>query len=546
MRHTRSPLALRPRGASRERHSSSGSALALLGSAGILALTLGLRPALAQTAEPMPVGEPPRNPLPEALLGALPLPAVQEELSSDGTPPPELPDARDQVEYNVVTGEEMTWPASSPPADYPDDPGYSGEEIYGSASGGSAPKTDIHNTTDFPWRTMTKIYSRFDNDWFECSGFLAGTFHLLTTGRCVHDGTDWADELIAYAGLDGQEKPFGEARGIWFRSYSEWVNHQRLNHNWAVVTLDRRLGDRVGWQIRTTDSPNTMKVAGYRDATTLWVADPALKTLVTLGIYTSAQYRIPLEGVFLLIPNNSRGGPAWKVSNGVDYAFGILSEREVNQVFIVTSPIPWIVRGSIATKLTSAKRSDLNDWIALDGSNLPPTDRPDLHEYNTQRFVDGVTAPGQWARAEFSMINTGYATSGSITVDFFLNDTKEFDGTEIYVGSASQPPLGPMNAYQWTQIMAIPATLPVGDYWLGWRIDGGAVQEYSLDNNEGWNWSDGYPITVAADPTCGTLASGDAKDGIVGAFGLAVPLALTFGGMSALRRRGRRQGHRMS
>lgn len=505
----------------------------------ILAL-LGLNGA-ATAAEPEPqwVTTLPQIPLPKDIMEATPL-LLPESITM---PDDDLPGDRDVVHYELSTGSEFITPAGDPPAILPDDPADPGEEIYGDPAGipsesGALEKYNylISGTTAFPWRTIAKVYTRFGNSWRTCSAFVAGPFHVLTTGACAHNGTQWSDELVVYPGQTDvlqpygtAEHPFGEARATWFRSYSAWINNQNLKHNFALVTLDRALGYRVGWLAR---SSNVSLVSAHRGGYPNGGGGYPYILSGNLHLYDKYTYanildvttnRIRMSHSVL---GGTEGGAVWQVHGGpIDIAVGINSDNHSP-----TSP------GCFATRLTDGKRSDIDDWITQDQASNAPADRPDLQAYNTQRFVTGLASPGQPFSIEFSLINVGYASSGPITVDFFLNDIKDFDGSEHYAGSRTLNPLDPMNTYQFIQTLQVPAAIPPGSYYLGWRIDGGAVPEYATWNNAGWNWSGlGLPISVAI-PTCGVLASGDAS-GAAAALAVGSCFGTIFIGLAAWRRR---------
>jgi len=130
----------------------------------------------------------------------------------------------------------------------------------------------ITSTTDFPWRTICKLYIETqDSSYYIGSGAIIDDFHVLTVGHCVyiHGEGGWAAEIIVVPGKDGVNEPYGRAYAINLRSYMGWTVSEMVEHDWAVITLDRSIGQLTGWMGRQTeDSSNsiytgTLNLAGY-------------------------------------------------------------------------------------------------------------------------------------------------------------------------------------------------------------------------------------------------------------------------------------------
>jgi glutamyl endopeptidase len=108
----------------------------------------------------------------------------------------------------------------------------------------------ITSTTSFPWRSMTKLYMTFPNGARGgCSGALIAAKYVLTAGHCVHSAANggWATRVEVIPGLSGTYKPYGSAFATYLRSYTGWTQSQSANYDFALITLDRSIGNTTGW-----------------------------------------------------------------------------------------------------------------------------------------------------------------------------------------------------------------------------------------------------------------------------------------------------------
>jgi glutamyl endopeptidase len=108
----------------------------------------------------------------------------------------------------------------------------------------------ITNTTTYPWRAFTKVYMTFPNrQVFVCSGTLIAAKYVLTAGHCIYNAAagGWPTRVEVIPGLRGNYKPYGSAFGTYYRTYVAWTNNRDPNHDIALVTLDRSIGNTTGW-----------------------------------------------------------------------------------------------------------------------------------------------------------------------------------------------------------------------------------------------------------------------------------------------------------
>jgi len=113
-------------------------------------------------------------------------------------------------------------------------------------------------TTSYPWRTIVKLLiTAADGSHWGCSGGMVGSssghgFHVLTAGHCVymHDHGGWVGSIKVIPALDESYMPFSYAWATMFRTYTGWTQYQMVEHDFAVLTLDRNIGDYTGWMGR--------------------------------------------------------------------------------------------------------------------------------------------------------------------------------------------------------------------------------------------------------------------------------------------------------
>jgi V8-like Glu-specific endopeptidase len=362
----------------------------------------------------------------------------------------------------------------------------------------------LANATEFPYRTVVKLVIDFPHPnpelrW-SCSGAMVDQFHVITAGHCVYtwdlndDDIDgdraWADEILVLPAQgdvvdpfnDPSDEdseadwPFGVARSVLYRSYSGWTESHNHDHDWAVITLNRREGLHTGWMgIETGNEVDVLNFTGYPAEEDYGFGDEIVQWYGWGWIEDYADYHIDMEAYSY---GGHSGGPSWRFQNGAQWIQGVAS----------TSDRQGFRRD---TRVSSRKLGDLQSYIADDWTWRPPVDRPDLQEclfpsWGCYKDLQtNVVAQGGAIRVVYNVLNSGFANSGNIDVSFYLSANDHFDPWDILIFTGSLAGLDSFDAYNSPVDLIVPAFVPPGEYYVGWTV-ASSVPEYDtwpIDNN---------------------------------------------------------------
>ncbi len=464
-----------------------------------------------------------------AVLGlAIPAAQAQEEPSEAlrqlrlGKPAPDpqgpafsvsesrAPERRDVVGYDPATGKVEVVPRAemralaeplgeSDPPNVGDAPLAMADTQAGRApSITPTPPAPYSVTTNFPFNTIFKMLMRFNvsgtDYYYVCSGWAAGDFHIVTAGHCVYnwdpndDGSTadarWADEVwvwpaqtdrVAPFGGDflAPDAPYGPAKMVFERSYSGWTTGQDHNHDWAVVTLDRRLGARTGWMGRESSVTDNMNFSGYPAEQPYVPADTHVQYYGydAGNVSSSDDYRIYLDAY---VYGGHSGGPSWRYD-------GATTNRYVEGIHSTSDRV-----GSAAdTRLTDGKRSDLDSYMTTDETQRPPVERPEITEYLFDGSAHKGFSPTSGGRGasvtiDYGLLNAGWVGTGNVTVSFYASPNKIVSHVDTLLGSTVIGSIDPWSYFLGSGQVTIPSGLAAGSYYLGW-IASSTTAEYSGD-----------------------------------------------------------------
>jgi len=333
----------------------------------------------------------------------------------------------------------------------------------------------ITNTTSYPWRTICKLFiTAADDSQFIGSGFIVDEFHILTCGHCVyiHDNGGWVSELLIIPGMDEDYYPFAYAYAINFRTYTGWINNEDDEHDWALVTLDRCIGNYTGWMGIRTDVPSSsiytgvLNLAGYPgdldDGNVMYFDSD-------LGV-SADQYN---HYYWMDMSGGQSGSPVWQNDGGNLYVLSI-NAYEVEDG----------LGPNFGTRLNQDKFDQLKAWLAED-SPSSPDDKPDLLDRGYYSNISSYNViPG---KTNFKIIcdveNDGTTTASSFNVSFYAFNLS-ISSTDYLIGSVIIDSLSPFNytSANWSGIF--PTNIPKGFYEIRGVIDvNDDIDEMFEDNN---------------------------------------------------------------
>ncbi|MEP3211151.1 MAG: trypsin-like serine protease [Maribacter sp.] len=109
-------------------------------------------------------------------------------------------------------------------------------------------RTNIKNTSDFPWKMICKLYGTMsDGNRYVASGFFIGPRCIITNGHVVFPNGNWATEIEVIPGMDGNIAPFGSDLSTNFRCVTGWTQDEQMEFDYGAIILnDNTLYDKVG------------------------------------------------------------------------------------------------------------------------------------------------------------------------------------------------------------------------------------------------------------------------------------------------------------
>jgi V8-like Glu-specific endopeptidase len=372
---------------------------------------------------------------------------------------------------------------------------------------GTDGRTEVTNTTVYPWRAMGRLWID-NNGTGNCSGTMVGPFQFLTAGHCVHDGpgaNGWAENLVVSAGQTGDAigsdfrrsdyQFYGEANWTSATTFTGWTADGNWDWDIALVRLDRNLGNQVGWLGYGWNSSNsfytgTSNTAGYPGDLTPNEYD------MWFNSGNAGSHSVTTHSI------RSNTMDIWGGQSGSSLYYCIPDCATLRSAHAVVSHETFIDSNNDGdwdpgetpiynsfTRITEGKFNSIGGWM---NSNPAPTDRPDLIAWD--QWFDATTAsmstssvrPGSSFSVTTYPRNNGTATTGNYTVSFYASSNTVISTGDYLLGSVSMSALTPFNWSTATLSLTSFPDIPVGTYYVGWIIDSGnAVTEYLEGNNNG-------------------------------------------------------------
>ncbi len=397
------------------------------------------------------------------------------------------------VVYEVATGQVYRFPSDDPSqqpvstsTSTPSFRGLLQSELGMQSVIGDDDRERVHNTTDFPWCTISRLISTYSSGYQGvCTGWMVDDFHLVTAGHCVfrHENDDgWAESVEVLPALDVDYMPYGHAWAVRYRSYEEWTISGMSQHDWAVVTLDRNIGRFTGWMGRATYDPSDsnytslLNEAGYPGwQEGAWWTDGAMLWDADYG-HSADEFN---HWYWIDDGPGQSGAPVWtyRSSTGERYVLSWdtcgtggcgIDSKGVNH----------------GTRLNNEKYNRLETWRTSDSA---PTDRADLIDDGNAASGFGPTAlrPGSTTFGIWNRIrNVGTAASSIFSVYYYLSTNDNITASDRYLGADLVGSIAPFDTTTSDWQGQVPAGTADGVYWVGWIVDAtSAVPEFEEDNN---------------------------------------------------------------
>jgi V8-like Glu-specific endopeptidase len=364
------------------------------------------------------------------------------------------------------------------------DAGETGLDLLPDSVFGNDDRVRVKKTTDFPWRAVAKLEMTFPSgNTFMGSGAIIGQFHILTAGHCVYDAEEggWATEMRVWMGQNGSRRPYGGAWATYFRTNTGWTDYADPEYDWALVTLDRRVGKKTGWLGYGYNS-NDAYFAGRK--------------------VTSAGYP----------GDRDYGANMYRVSGPVDHAstmqlfyngtMDTYGGQSGSGVWVYTKSHGRVVYGihayggsdyNKATRITQERFESINRWKKADNNQQSPTDRADLTDYDGwfgtshSQISTALARAGDAFKASAEVLNNGTARAGAFQVAFYVSTDEVISKSDRFLGSVNVRSLPEFASTTATWSGQLPKDLSPGTYYVGWVIDSAGKQaEFSEDDNTGF------------------------------------------------------------
>jgi V8-like Glu-specific endopeptidase len=362
---------------------------------------------------------------------------------------------------------------------------------------GGDDRQKITNTEDYPWRTVVKLYmTAADGTHWIGSGAIIGRadgngFHVLTAGHCVymHDRGGWVTSIEVIPGLDGTYMPYYHAWATYLRAYTGWTDSQDWRHDWAVVTLDRRVGNSTGWMGRITSTDSNFYLGGFNCAGYPGDLDSGLSMYWDFDYgCDSDEYK---HWYKMDTASGQSGMPVWV------YDYYGQGDRYIATVHAYGNDDHCSGGSNSGTRLNQDKFDRATTWVNAD---TPPTDYANLIDDGQawSGFSPTTVRAGDSFNVWCDVRNIGTASSGGFYVAYYAS-TNNFISTydylicEDYVSS-----IDPFNYRDSNCSVSFPSNIPPGTYYVGWIIDSRDNVNEARDNGEDNNtaYKDSYQLTV--------------------------------------------------
>jgi V8-like Glu-specific endopeptidase len=342
--------------------------------------------------------------------------------------------------------------------------------------------TGVTQTTEFPWRTVCKVYVDFRAKTGEtikvyASGVLIDPNHVLTAGHCVYqhvitiNGVNYTIEgmpikVVVVPAYQEEVRPFGYAGTLGYRALSRWTVDEDFEYDVAVIRLDRPLGALTSYMLYGAQSDSSFfTTTVFHNAS--YPSEPPYvgETMYDwYGLFDGTSYNPSTqkwEGNSLILNEYSYGGQSGSGAfatnpSGAPTVYAVLSHGNGDRTHFV--------------RIEPTVRDDIADFIK---GNAAPAG--DLTPLAVKVSPAEVSLGGTVSSISFVLYNAAVVPwSGRLDFDVFLSRNRVIGGEDAPLGSGyyvANVSFAPKEA----QVVivppvALPAAKGSGDYWIGVKL----------------------------------------------------------------------------
>ncbi|MFW9972983.1 MAG: CARDB domain-containing protein [Candidatus Odinarchaeota archaeon] len=364
----------------------------------------------------------------------------------------------------------------------------------------------ITPTTAYPWGSIVKLHLAWGEYHTFGSGVLIDKNHVLTAAHCVYSHTygGWADSIKIVPGEDNGNEPYGHAWVENMRCYEDWIDHADRRHDFAVISLDRDIGQQIGWmEIYTTPPSSSIYSGGLNTAGYPSDLDNGLNMY---WCYESGEYANEYNHWYWLdTAGGQSGSPIW-IYNGVTrYILSVHAYGSIGS------------NGNYGTRINQVKFDCINNWLTADST---AANKPDLSiesnihaGFNTTLVGAGLTDFKIWSTVR----NIGTIQSNSFSISYYASTDTTISETDYLIGIDELSPLSPTDSVESQWVGTFPINISSGEYFIGWIIDvNNQIDEFNENNNMNYIWNEKVQVdaTPPLNPTICMQLNGSTKSNI--------------------------------
>lgn len=342
-------------------------------------------------------------------------------------------------------------------------------------------RTDLFGT---PREMVVKLVASFPmGPDAPCSGVMMGEYHVWTAAHCVYDPASggWATSAYVVPSQNDRlkpnleaEEPYGYSFVTYQRMYKEYRQDITKNdYDFAVLTLDRRIGRWTGSMGGNTNVADALNLSGYP------VSRPApfgeQKQYFGFdqnNVRDTTSTTIEMDA---FVYGGHSGGPGWHANAGRPILQGIITSSH---------PTNDAITNLFRTR--SYVFEDFARFIRDDEARRPPEAIAELIE-NTivtdakALFTRGVE-PGGTIRVRYNAVNAGTAPAENVVIDFYAGASAEELTRGRRIGSVTVGTMPAHSTLRTNATLTIPTDMASGKYLVGWRMRTSGA-EYDTTNN---------------------------------------------------------------